>query len=109
MCQVEALQREVCARSNHWQQQRHREADLLSELDSAWAQCVTEANSSQVGSDRLPASCWSPTGSRVVIPLFTSLLVSSLLTLHNAVKLANYKYNELELSGFDFCNCIPKF
>ncbi|XP_075892174.1 uncharacterized protein LOC142895202 [Nelusetta ayraudi] len=45
--QVEALQREVCARNDHWQQQRRREADLLSDLDSALVQCVAEANSSQ--------------------------------------------------------------
>lgn len=51
MCQVEALQREVCARVNHWQQQRQREADLLSDLDAALGQCVTGANSSQVRGD----------------------------------------------------------
>ncbi|XP_044059103.1 uncharacterized protein si:dkey-103g5.4 isoform X2 [Siniperca chuatsi] len=49
--QVEALQREVCVRNTHWQQQRHREEDILSDLDSALFQClfrVTEANSYQV-------------------------------------------------------------
>lgn len=53
VCQVEALQREVCARNDHWEQQRRREADLLSDLDSALVQCVAEANSSQVRSDGL--------------------------------------------------------
>ncbi|XP_030261233.1 uncharacterized protein LOC115574093 isoform X5 [Sparus aurata] len=49
--QVEALQREVCVRNTHWQQQRQREEDILSDLDSALFHClfrVTEANSSQV-------------------------------------------------------------
>lgn len=51
-CQVEALQREVCVRNTHWQQQMQREEDFLSDLDSALSQClfsVTEANSYQVG------------------------------------------------------------
>lgn len=50
-CQVEALQREVCVRNTHWQQQRQREEDILSDLDSALFHClvrVTEANSPQV-------------------------------------------------------------
>ncbi|XP_051254705.1 uncharacterized protein si:dkey-103g5.4 isoform X3 [Dicentrarchus labrax] len=49
--QVEALQREVCVRNTHWQQQRQREEDILSDLDAALFQClfrVTEANSYQV-------------------------------------------------------------
>ncbi|XP_067362811.1 uncharacterized protein [Channa argus] len=49
--QIEALQREVCARNIYWQQQRQREEDILSDLDSALFQCVfrvTEVNSSQV-------------------------------------------------------------
>ncbi|KAE8295318.1 hypothetical protein D5F01_LYC06244 [Larimichthys crocea] len=49
--QVEALQREVCLRNTYWQQQRQREEDILSDLDSALFQClfrVTEANSYQV-------------------------------------------------------------
>nr|XP_046246188.1 uncharacterized protein LOC124059852 [Scatophagus argus] len=49
--QVEALQREVCVRNTYWQQQRQREEDLLSDLDSALFQCifrVIEANSYQV-------------------------------------------------------------
>lgn len=52
VCQVEALQREVCVRNTHWQQQRQREEDILSDLDSALFQHlfrVTEANLSQVG------------------------------------------------------------
>lgn len=54
ICQVETLQREVSARNSHWQQQRQREGDLLSDLDSAVFQFVfREANSSQVRSDRL--------------------------------------------------------
>ncbi|XP_022055821.2 uncharacterized protein si:dkey-103g5.4 isoform X1 [Acanthochromis polyacanthus] len=49
--QVEALQREVCARNTYWQQQRQREEDILTDLDSALFQCLfraTEANSHQV-------------------------------------------------------------
>ncbi|XP_068440228.1 uncharacterized protein si:dkey-103g5.4 isoform X2 [Clinocottus analis] len=49
--QVEALQREVCARNTFWQQQRQREEDVLSDLDSALFQClfgVTETKSYQV-------------------------------------------------------------
>lgn len=51
--QVEALQREVCVRNTYWQQQRQREEDILSDLDSALFQCLfraTEANSYQVSS-----------------------------------------------------------
>lgn len=51
VCQVEALQREVCVRNTHWQQQRQREEDILSDLDSTLFQClfrVAEANSYQV-------------------------------------------------------------
>ncbi|KAK9520852.1 hypothetical protein VZT92_020711 [Zoarces viviparus] len=49
--QVEALQREVCVRNTYWQQQRQREEDVLSDLDSALFQClfrVTETKSYQV-------------------------------------------------------------
>ncbi|KAM7413322.1 hypothetical protein PAMA_020625 [Pampus argenteus] len=49
--QVEALQREVCVRNIYWQQQRQREEDILSDLDSALFQClvgVSEDNSYQV-------------------------------------------------------------
>ncbi|XP_059188168.1 uncharacterized protein si:dkey-103g5.4 isoform X2 [Centropristis striata] len=49
--QVEALQREVCVRNTYWQQQRQREEELLSDLDSALFQSlfrVAEANSYQV-------------------------------------------------------------
>ncbi|XP_069003414.1 uncharacterized protein [Embiotoca jacksoni] len=49
--QVEALQREVCVRNTYWQQQRQREEDFLTDLDSTLFQClfgVTEANSYQV-------------------------------------------------------------
>ncbi|XP_030008436.1 uncharacterized protein LOC115431886 [Sphaeramia orbicularis] len=49
--QNDALQREMCARNTHWQQQRIKEEDILSDLDSALSQCVfkvTEANSYQV-------------------------------------------------------------
>ncbi|KAM8904381.1 uncharacterized protein AB9W97_008057 [Spinachia spinachia] len=49
--QVEALQREVCVRNAYWQQQRQREEDVLSDLDSASFQClirVTEIKSYQV-------------------------------------------------------------
>ena len=52
VCQVEALQREVCVRNTYWQHQRQREEDILSDLDSALFQCFfrfTEVNSSQVG------------------------------------------------------------
>ncbi|XP_071353450.1 uncharacterized protein [Trachinotus anak] len=48
--QVEALQREVCARNMYWQHQRQREEDLLSDLDSAlsqWLFGITEVNYSQ--------------------------------------------------------------
>lgn len=51
VCQVEALQREVCVRNTHWQQQKQREEDILSDLDSALYQClfrVTEVNSYRV-------------------------------------------------------------
>ncbi|TWW77242.1 hypothetical protein D4764_12G0006320 [Takifugu flavidus] len=44
---VDALQREACARNTYWQQQRKREDDFLSDLDSAVAQSlfrVTESN-----------------------------------------------------------------
>ncbi|XP_008294523.1 uncharacterized protein LOC103368058 [Stegastes partitus] len=49
--QVEALQREVCVRNTYWQQQRQREEDILTDLDSALFQClfrITETNSYQV-------------------------------------------------------------
>ncbi|XP_034556228.1 uncharacterized protein si:dkey-103g5.4 [Notolabrus celidotus] len=49
--QVEALQREVCTRNTYWQQQRQREEDVLSDLDSTLYQCLfkaTETNSYQV-------------------------------------------------------------
>ncbi|XP_034025206.1 uncharacterized protein si:dkey-103g5.4 [Thalassophryne amazonica] len=49
--QVEVLQKEVCARNAHWEQQRQKEEDILSDLDSALIQCllgVTEVNSWQV-------------------------------------------------------------
>lgn len=48
---MDALQREACARNTYWQQQRKREDDFLSDLDSAVAQSlfrVTESNPSQV-------------------------------------------------------------
>lgn len=51
ICQVDALQREACARNTYWQQQRKREDDFLSDLDSAVAQSlfrVTESNPYQV-------------------------------------------------------------
>lgn len=50
-CQVEALQREVCVRNGYWQQQRQREEDILTDLDSTLSQCffrVTDVNSYQV-------------------------------------------------------------
>ncbi len=56
VCQVEALQREVCVRNTHWQQQRQREEDILSDLDSTLFQClfrVAEANSYQVSRGEL--------------------------------------------------------
>ncbi|XP_077422396.1 uncharacterized protein LOC144052329 isoform X3 [Vanacampus margaritifer] len=37
--QVEALEREVCARNTYWQQQMRREEDILSDLDSAVFRC----------------------------------------------------------------------
>lgn len=46
--QVEALQREMCVRNTYWQQQRQREEDVLTDLDSALFQSlfrVAEANS----------------------------------------------------------------
>ncbi|XP_047451086.1 uncharacterized protein LOC125014093 [Mugil cephalus] len=46
--QVEALQREMCVRNTYWQQQRQREEDILTDLDSALFQSlfrVAEANS----------------------------------------------------------------
>lgn len=49
--QVEALRREGCLRNTYWQQQRQREEDILSDLDSALFQClfrVTEDISYQV-------------------------------------------------------------
>lgn len=49
--QVVALQREVCVRNTYWQQQKQREEDILSDLDSALFQCllrITEANFDQV-------------------------------------------------------------
>nr|XP_013765910.1 PREDICTED: uncharacterized protein LOC102208545 [Pundamilia nyererei] len=48
--QVEALQREVCVRNGYWQQQRQREEDILTDLDSTLSQCffrVTDVNSYQ--------------------------------------------------------------
>ncbi|KAJ4935626.1 hypothetical protein JOQ06_017157 [Pogonophryne albipinna] len=41
--QVEALQREVCVRNTYWQQQRQREEDIFSDLDSALFQCLLRA------------------------------------------------------------------
>ncbi|XP_041849904.1 uncharacterized protein si:dkey-103g5.4 isoform X3 [Melanotaenia boesemani] len=41
--QAEALQREVCLRNTYWQQQRQREEDILTDLDSALHQCLTKA------------------------------------------------------------------
>ncbi|CAK6968135.1 uncharacterized protein si:dkey-103g5.4 isoform X2 [Scomber scombrus] len=38
--QVEALLREVCVRNTYWQQQRQREEDILSDLDSALFKCL---------------------------------------------------------------------
>lgn len=38
--QVEALQREVCVRNSYWQQQRQREEDILSDLDSSLFKCL---------------------------------------------------------------------
>lgn len=52
--QAEALQREVCARNTYWQQQRKREDDFLSDLDSAVAQSllrVPETNTNKVLND----------------------------------------------------------
>ncbi|XP_060902571.1 uncharacterized protein si:dkey-103g5.4 [Labrus mixtus] len=49
--QVEALRREVFVRKTYWQQQRQREEDILSDLDSPLYQCLfkaTQANSYQV-------------------------------------------------------------
>ncbi|XP_061137970.1 uncharacterized protein LOC133156175 [Syngnathus typhle] len=37
--QVEALEREVCARNTYWQQQRRREEDILADVDSAVFRC----------------------------------------------------------------------
>lgn len=48
---MEALQREACARDSYWQQQRKREDDFLSDLDSAVVQSlfgVSESNLHQV-------------------------------------------------------------
>ncbi|XP_061637986.1 uncharacterized protein si:dkey-103g5.4 isoform X9 [Phyllopteryx taeniolatus] len=48
--QVEALEREMCARNTYWQQQRRREEDILSDADSTVFQCflrVTEAGCHQ--------------------------------------------------------------
>ncbi|XP_036070856.1 uncharacterized protein si:dkey-103g5.4 [Oryzias melastigma] len=48
--QVEELQREVCARNTYWQQQKHREEEILIDLDSALFLClcgVTDAGSCQ--------------------------------------------------------------
>ncbi|KAK1900668.1 ABC transporter G family member 28 [Dissostichus eleginoides] len=41
--QVEALQREVCVRNTYWQQQRQREEDIFSDLDSALFHCLFRA------------------------------------------------------------------
>ncbi|XP_028321414.1 uncharacterized protein LOC114474973 [Gouania willdenowi] len=38
--QVEALQREVCLRNTYWQQQKQREEDILSDVDSSLHQCL---------------------------------------------------------------------
>lgn len=69
ICQVDALQRETCARNTYWQQQRKREDDFLSELDSAVAQSlfsVTESNPYQVLDEWM--SAWTTSE-----PIFTVL------------------------------------
>ncbi|CAG6003331.1 unnamed protein product [Menidia menidia] len=49
--QVEALQSEICVRNSYWQQQKQREEDILTDLDSAVFQCLfraTNTNSYQI-------------------------------------------------------------
>ncbi|KAF7667131.1 hypothetical protein LDENG_00077930, partial [Lucifuga dentata] len=55
--QVEVLQREVCVRNSYWQQQRQREEDILSDLDSSLFQCLIRV--SQAKFDQVQ---WSGTG-----------------------------------------------
>ncbi|XP_057695565.1 uncharacterized protein si:dkey-103g5.4 isoform X2 [Corythoichthys intestinalis] len=38
--QVEALEREVCGRNTYWQQQRQREEDIFSDLDTNLFRCI---------------------------------------------------------------------
>ncbi|KAF7198972.1 putative LOC107380336-like protein [Nothobranchius furzeri] len=47
-CQVEALQREVCVRNTYWQQQRQREDDFLTDLDSVLIQSVCRVTDAQI-------------------------------------------------------------
>lgn len=52
LCQVEALQKEMCVRKIYWEQQRQREEDILIDLDSALFQHlfrVTDSNSQVLG------------------------------------------------------------
>ncbi|CAJ1065477.1 uncharacterized protein si:dkey-103g5.4 isoform X1 [Xyrichtys novacula] len=46
--QLEALQREVCARNTFWQQQRQREEDILSDLDSTLSHYLSKATEATV-------------------------------------------------------------
>ncbi|XP_072314346.1 uncharacterized protein [Eucyclogobius newberryi] len=41
--QMEGLQKEVCARNTYWQQQRVKEEDILSDLDSSLCLCDTQS------------------------------------------------------------------
>ncbi|KAK7882559.1 hypothetical protein WMY93_028733 [Mugilogobius chulae] len=45
--QMEGLQKEICARNTYWQQQRLKEEDILSDLDSSLSQCVSDTQSYQ--------------------------------------------------------------
>lgn len=63
ICQMEALQREACARDTYWQQQRKREDDFLCDLDSAVVQSlfrVSESNLYQVLDDWMIANFHPP-------------------------------------------------
>lgn len=63
ICQMEALQREACARDTYWQQQRKREDGFLSDLDSAVVQSlfrVSESNLYQVLDDWMNANFHPP-------------------------------------------------
>ncbi|XP_077397029.1 uncharacterized protein LOC144033090 isoform X4 [Festucalex cinctus] len=55
--QVEALEREVCARNIYWQQQMRREEDILSDLDSAVFRCFLRVM--EAGCHHEPQVQWS--------------------------------------------------